>query len=150
MSSNVESPGEQPLNAHGMTFNHLGLAVRNPRRAEQFVVSLGYELREPCHDPLQRVNARLAVHATMPDIEIIWPGEDDSPIDRILDRVDSGIYHSCYDTPSIASTLTSLEAAGIRHLVVAEPTPGIMFDNRLVAFVQVVGFGLLELIESAP
>ncbi len=86
----------------------------------------------------------------MPDIEIIWPGEDDSPIDRILDRVDSGIYHSCYDTPSIASTLTSLEAAGIRHLVVAEPTPGIMFDDRLVAFVQVVGFGLLELIESAP
>lgn len=149
MSSGDDAPAGTALAAHGLTFNHLGLAVRNPRRAERMLESMGYHLRDTCHDPRQRVNARLATHEAMPDVEILWPADGGSPIDRILDRVDSGIYHTCYDTPSIAATLASFDTAGVRHLVVSEPTPGVMFDDRPIAFVQVVGFGLIELIETA-
>jgi hypothetical protein len=44
------------MNPLGLTFHHLGLAVRRPVDATRFLDGLGYEIGEPIFDPEQNAN----------------------------------------------------------------------------------------------
>lgn len=138
------------MNAFGLRFHHLGLAVRRPRDATRFVGGLGYELAEPVFDPVQNVNLIMGRHAgTMPDVEIIYPAADKSPIDGFLaQRPDGIVYHLCYVTADLAAALLALEQSGVRTICKAPPTPAVLFDGCKVSFYDIVGMGLVEIIED--
>jgi hypothetical protein len=84
-----------PMNRFGLRFHHFGLAVPNPCAAFRFLRALGYRLGPVVFDPLQQVNLALCAHEEMPDVEVIWPSERPSPIDRILKRGGPMVYHLC-------------------------------------------------------
>jgi hypothetical protein len=134
------------MNTFGITFHHFGLAVQSPEQAFSFLDALGYKHGESMFDPLQGVNLAMSYHAEMPDVEVIWPGDKPSPIDGILKRQDSMIYHLCYTSDNPALSLTKMQQAGFDVLPVSNPQAAILFGGRKVSFHMVLGFGLIELI----
>lgn len=137
-------------NAFGLSFHHLGLAVRRPRDAAQFLRGLGYALAEPALDPEQNVNLIMCTHpGPMPDVEIIYPADGKSPIDALIEGRPPGIvYHMCYVAADLAATLAAMDAAGVRAVCKAPPTPATLFGGREVSFYDIVGMGLCEIIED--
>lgn len=138
------------MNPFGLIFHHLGLAVRRPRDAAQFLAGLGYRLGEVVFDPEQNVNLIMCEHpGSMPDVEIIYPATGKSPIDALTaGRPEGIVYHMCYVTADMEATLAAMDAAGIRAICKAPPTPAVLFGGHLVSFYDIVGMGLCEFIED--
>jgi len=136
------------LDSAGLTFHHFGLAVHAPEEAFTYLAALGYTEGAVEYDPLQRVNVAMRHHATMPDVEVIWPREKPSPIDGIIKGRDSLIYHLCYTAPDVAATLRAIKHVGLQVHPVVGPCPAVLFGGRVVSFYMVSGIGLIELIHG--
>jgi methylmalonyl-CoA/ethylmalonyl-CoA epimerase len=109
---------------------------------------LGYEFGEPVFDPAQNVNLQLCTHASHPAVEIIWPGDTASPVDKLANRYSSGvIYHVCYETDDLKAALAELEAAGLQPLCIWPATPAPLFGGRPVSSYNILGMGLVEILE---
>jgi hypothetical protein len=133
----------------GLTFHHLGVAVRTPKSAQTFLSGLGYSLGPSVHDPLQNVVLQMAEKPNSPAVEIISLGDGPGPIDRLVERHVNGItYHSCYVTENLSTSLAEIEATGLRAVCVSKPTPAVLFGGRPVSFYSIPGFGLIEIIEG--
>lgn len=134
---------------HGLEFHHFGLAVPAPEEAFRYLRALGYCDGAAVFDPAQRVNLAMRHHATMPDVEVIWPGNEPSPIDRMIRRTGPMVYHICYSCRCLATSLAVLEEAGLAVMEVSPPTPAPLFDGRAVSFHLISGVGLIEFLEVA-
>ena len=131
-----------------LKFHHLGLAVRKPEPAMAFLAAQGYRIGETLFDQEQNVNAAIGTHETEPAVEIIWPGHTPGPIDRLVQRHAAGIiYHLCYETKDLAGALAGLELAGLNVICVSPPKPAPLFGGRRVSFYNLVGIGLVEILE---
>lgn len=138
------------MNAFGLTFHHLGLAVRNPDQARSFLAGLGYVPTDAIHDPEQNVNLFMCSHQLMPEIEVIYPASEKGPVSGIVNRHTNGIvYHVCYTTEDLQATLLQMERSNIRAVCVSRPKPAVLFDQRRVSFYMVDGIGLIEIIEAS-
>ena len=138
------------INAWGLRFHHLGLAVRRPRDATRFLAGLGYDIPEPVFDPEQSVHLILCRHpGAMPDVEVIYPADSRSPADAWIKLHPHGlVYHMCYVADDIAAALSALEENGVRAVCMSGPTPAVLFGGCPVAFYNIVGMGLCEIIED--
>lgn len=134
----------------GLTFHHFGLAVAAPDEAFRYLRALGYTEGNTVFDPLQRVNLAMRHHMVMPDVEVIWPGDVPSPIDKLIKRSGTMIYHLCYVCSQPDAVIAALEAAGLDTILVSSPTPAVLFGGREVSFHIVSGFGLIELLHASP
>ena len=131
-----------------LAFHHLGLAVRRPREAMTFLTALGYRMGETVLDPGQNVHLMMCTHETEPAVEIIWPSDTPGPIDNLMERHPSGIiYHVCYFTDDLAAALAGLQKAGLRAACISPPQPAPLFGGRKVSFYNVIGIGLIEILE---
>jgi hypothetical protein len=132
----------------GLTFHHLGVAVRKPQDAVKFLSLLGYRMGDPFFDVHQKVNLIMGTHDTQPAVEIIYPGLESSPIDQLIQKHHEGIiYHVCYVTDNLENTLAQFMAAELRVLCVSQPKPAPFFPGRKASFYNVVGIGLIEILE---
>ena len=133
---------------YGLTFHHLGLAVRNADTAEAFLSNLGYRVGPTLYDPIQNVHVSLCEHADMPSIEIICPGPGTSPIDRYLQKYKDGlVYHICFAARDLTASILELKAdPQIKAIFWAEPQEAILFGGRKIAFGIINGVGLIELL----
>lgn len=135
------------MNSH-LRFHHFGLAVRRPEEARKFVASLGYQTGQAVFDPAQNVHLELCCHPTHPAVEIVWPGGETGPIDKLARRYTSGIvYHLCYETNDLAAALAALTSVGLNPICISGPTPALLFGGRKVSFYNVIGLGLVEILE---
>lgn len=133
-----------------LTFHHFGLAVRRPQKAFAFLESLGYRAGAQVHDPLQSVNLAMRHHATMPAVEVIWPGDAPSPVDSLIKGDKSLVYHLCFATHDAQRALDELAAAGHQVIEIAPAKPAILFDGIAVSFHNVLGFGMIEILHGHP
>jgi len=135
------------INPH-LRFHHFGLAVRRPDEARKFLSALGYQLGAPVLDPAQRVHLQLCTNETHPAVEIIWPGGNKGPIEKLTEHHAAGIiYHLCYETDSLTAALAQFEEAKLSVICISPPTPAPLFGGRQVSFYNVVGIGLIEILE---
>jgi hypothetical protein len=134
------------MNQFGLEFHHFGLAVRDPALAFKYLGALGYRAGASCFDPLQKVNLAMRHHDVMPDVEVVWPGDGPSPIDQMLKRSDSLVYHLCYTSEDVDASLASIESSGLDVLPITEPLQAPLFENLPVSFYNVGGIGLIEII----
>jgi methylmalonyl-CoA/ethylmalonyl-CoA epimerase len=129
-------------------FHHFGLAVRRPDEARKYVSALGYNIGETVFDPSQNVHLALCTHVSAPAVEIIWPGSSEGPVDKMTQRHASGIiYHLCYETDDLTLALSGLKEAGLRPVCISPPTPAPLFGGHPVSFYNVLGIGLIEILE---
>jgi hypothetical protein len=133
----------------GLRFHHLGLAVPAPRAAKVFLEALGYTAGAAVFDQLQNVRLAIHHHPTMPDVEVIWPGDGPSPIDRMIQRGHM-IYHMCYMTEDVAASLDAMTAAGLEVAPLGPAKPAALFGGVPVSFHSVDQLGLIELIHGEP
>ena len=131
-----------------LAFHHFGLAVASPEEAFRYLASLGYVAGNTAYDPIQRVNLAMRHHPVMPDVEVIWPGDGPSPIDKMIKRTGTMIYHLCYACPSAEQALDALAASGVEIVPVSAPAPAVLFGGQKVSFHHISGFGLIELLET--
>lgn len=134
------------MNSH-LQFHHFGLAVRRPDEARVFVSALGYRMGEAVFDPAQNVHLQLCSHETHPAMEIIWPGDARGPIEKLTERHAGIIYHVCYETDNLAAALARFDGAKLRVVCISPPTSAPLFGGRKVSFYNVVGIGLIEILE---
>lgn len=106
------------MNEFGLVFDHLGLAVRKPDYALKFLLAGGYSASPPIYDSAQNANLIMCSSSEMPNVEIIFPGEGESPIDNILSKVDAGMYHMCYRTEDPQASVERMSSQGARILPV--------------------------------
>ncbi len=137
------------MNQFGLAFHHFGLAVRDPQAAFDYLGALGYRVGSTCYDAHQRVNLAMRHHDAMPDVEVIWPGAEPSPIDRMLKRTDNIIYHLCYTSRDVAASIAAIEASGLEVLAISEAAAAPLFDGLEVSFYSISGFGIIEIIDTA-
>ncbi len=137
------------MNRFGLRFHHLGLAVRSPESASSFLTGLGYTQGRQVFDPLQGVNAAMRHHAEMPDVELIWPGEGPSPVDRLLKPGGAKVYHLCFASDRPVAALAALEATGVSVLTVVEATPAALFAGASVSFHYIDDLGLIEILHTS-
>jgi catechol 2,3-dioxygenase-like lactoylglutathione lyase family enzyme len=131
-----------------LKFHHLGLAARRPDEARAFLAALGCRMGEEVFDPSQNVHLQLCTHPTHPAVEIIWPGETKGPIEKLTERHASGIiYHVCYETDNLPAALARFAEARLRVVCISSPTPAPLFGGRKVSFYNVMGMGLIEILE---
>jgi methylmalonyl-CoA/ethylmalonyl-CoA epimerase len=139
------------VNVASLSFHHLGLATRDIDKSAQFLSAVGFDVAPTIFDPAQSVDLAFARHPLMPAVELISPKPGTAgPVDRLLKEQATAIYHLGYQCRSIEQSLVELRDAGFRALQVGQPKPAVLFGGVHVAFVQVRGFGLVELIEEAP
>jgi methylmalonyl-CoA/ethylmalonyl-CoA epimerase len=135
------------LNELNMQFHHYGLAVRDPSISRTWLVNLGYHLGEEIYDPIQKVYLQLAERIETPRIELVWSGNEKSPIDRWIKAHPQNFYHICYEVDDIDIVVDKLRSLG-RAMPLGNAVPAILFEERLVLFVYIEGLGLVELLES--
>ena len=84
----------------------------------------------------------------MPDVEIIYPDPaGKGPIDGLLSKRPEGIvYHLCYTSSNVDSSLKRIKNAGLRPFEVVPPKPAVLFDGKPVSFYMIAGVGLIEII----
>jgi len=134
-------------NKFGLTFHHMGLALRKEDEALKFLNGLGYDENTQLYDPEQKVFLRLCTAAGRPSVELVTAGEEDGPLTPILKRYNELIYHTCYETNDLEASLQAMEDDGLRVMPVSPPKPAILFGGRNVSFYTVMGFGLIEILE---
>lgn len=136
------------MNQFGLTFHHMGLALKKEDEALKFLKGLGYNEGEHIYDPKQKVNLRLCTAKNMPSVELVMAGDEPSPLDNILKKYNELIYHTCYETKDLGASLKLIDDAGLRVLPVSSRKPAILFGGRHVSFYTVMGFGLIEILEE--
>ena len=137
-------------NRFGLNFHHFGLAVRDPQDAFRYLRSLGYTVSSSVHDPLQRVNLALCSHSEMPGVEVVWPGEDPSPIDAMIKRRSGLVYHLCYTAEHPERAVAAIEQAGLSIVAASTPKEAVLFGGREVSFFFIENVGLIEIIRGNP
>jgi hypothetical protein len=139
-------------NKYGLTFHHLGLAVRNPVAAQVFLTNLGYQIGAMVYDPIQNVHLAMCDHPAMPSVEIICPAQGKGPLDRYLQQHKEGlVYHVCFAAQDLPASIAALKAdQDMRAIFWSEPQEAILFQGRKIVFCIVTGVGLIELVAEQP
>jgi Glyoxalase/Bleomycin resistance protein/Dioxygenase superfamily len=131
-----------------LEFHHFGLAARDPEPSRKMLRTLGYEVGEPVFDGNQHSYVQMCRSERLPDVEIIYSDDPQSPLNTILKNQEESVYHICYRTRSIEEAVRDIRQSGQRVMPVAAACPAPLFGNRPVAFYYVRGLGLVEFLEE--
>jgi len=129
-----------------MKFHHMGVAVADLARAiAEYREVFGYELVSgPFDDPIQKVSVCFIFRENEPQIELIAPLGEASPIKRVLSS-GGGAYHFCYEVVDLDLALIEIRAK--KCLVISGPVPAVAFGNRRIAWFYTPARQLVELLE---
>ena len=115
--------------------------------AEGFARSLGTRWDGRIwEDPLQRAKvAFLITHETEPQIELVEPAWERSPVLRFLREKGGGLHHVCYEVRNVEDEMAGMKAGGA--MIVNRPKPAVAFEGRRIAWMMAPGKLLIELLE---
>jgi LAO/AO transport system kinase len=131
---------------HGLRLDHVGIAVESPEPILAFLRdALGLASDTPEEVPTARVRVRF-VGGHAPQLELIEPTAEDSPIARFLAARGSGLHHIAFRVADLERALVMLTARGVR-VIDHEPRPGA--QGSRIAFIHPSSTGgvLVELVE---
>ena len=132
-----------------LALHHVGFVVADIASAmEGFLRSLNASWNEQIwEDPLQRVKvAFLTARPGEPQIELVEPVGDHSPVRRFLVEKGGGLHHCCYETDDLAAELRGFRSR--KAILARPPQPAVAFDGRRVAWVITQEKLLVELLET--
>lgn len=128
-------------------FHHIGIAVKDFKASVRFYTGLGYEASEPVMDKYQNVELVMLKSDTFPNIELIKPVDENSPVNNYLKNYNETIYHFCYETNDLKETLDIL-SKDYRVLCISKPKPAVLFDGSKVSFYYIKDVGIVEFLEK--
>jgi methylmalonyl-CoA/ethylmalonyl-CoA epimerase len=134
----------------GATFHHLGVATDDMPGAIAVYRALGYEPGALTVDAADAVDIVFLFRADGPLVELVAPTSDASPVATWLRRRGAGVYHTCYEVPSLPAAIEQLRQAQWVPATACRPAPAL--GNRTIVFMFHPALGLMELVEreAAP
>lgn len=132
-----------------LALHHVGFVVADMASAmEGFLRSLNASWdRQIWEDPLQRVKvAFLTTRPGEPQIELVEPVGDRSPVRKFLVEKGGGLHHCCYETDDLGAELRAFRSR--RAILVRPPQPAVAFDGRRIAWLLTQENLLVELLET--
>jgi methylmalonyl-CoA/ethylmalonyl-CoA epimerase len=129
-----------------MKFHHIGHATVNIKRSICIFEQMGFVADKVIHDENQNVNICFVRKEGHPDIELVEPANDTSPVQNILNKVGTGPYHFCYTTEDIMQEIEKLKQN--RFIIVVKPVKASAFNSKRISFCYNKDFGLIEIVEA--
>lgn len=77
-------------------FHHIGIAVWDIEETALYYVDAGYMKAETVIDEIQNVKICFLTKENMPMLELLAPVDENSPVNRILNKMGVSPYHCCY------------------------------------------------------
>lgn len=130
-----------------MTLDHIAVAVRSVDvAAARLTALLGYTITTAkVTNSRQQVTVQFLSRPNCPDIKLIEPSDERSPLRATLQRGE-GLHHLCFRVDDVGGQCDELVGKGARLL--SPPQPGEAFNDHLIAFLY-MGLGLnVELIDT--
>jgi methylmalonyl-CoA/ethylmalonyl-CoA epimerase len=135
----------------GFKLRHVGVAVPALGPATDTLEALfGYRvISGPFDDPIQKVSVNFLTQSDkdVPEIELIAPLSEDSPITSMLAKGNGGAYHLCFETTDIEQALIHAKNNGC--IIVSPAVPAVAFNGRKIAWIYTRSRQLFELVEAA-
>jgi len=128
-----------------LIFHHIGLATKNISLTRNCYQTLGFCATEVIIDPVQKVKVCFLRKDGHPPLELLKPLDAESPVNNILDKVGTSLYHICYETSDMEGAISFLRKN--KFLNIAKPVQAVALINRKIAFLYSKDAGLIELIE---
>ena len=129
-----------------MTFSHFGIAVTDFEQSVSLYRQMGYVCSEPVYDPIQNVELVMCNSDTSPDIELVKPVADTSPVRTFLKTGSEAFYHLCFEVDDISKTVERIKKTH-RIMCIKNAQPAVLFGNRNVSFYYIGGVGIYEFLE---
>jgi len=134
-----------PLRLH-----HIGFVVSSIEKCMPgFVHSMAAEWDGRFFDdPIQKARvAFMTTRAGDPQIELVEPLGEDSPVRRFLENTGGALHHLCYEVDDLEQELKAFRSRG--GLIAKPPKPAVAFGGRRIAWTITAEKLLVELLESA-
>ena len=127
--------------------NHIAIAVPNFETAiERFLLDFGLNYKG-VEDviPAKTKTAFFPISGTQ--IELIHPMNEDSPVQKFLDKRGGGLHHICFESDALDDDVANLKEKGYRFIT---ETPQIGAHNSRVIFIHPKSTDgvLIELVEK--
>ncbi len=129
-----------------LRFHHIAIAVKSFEKSINYYKSLAYNCTQVIYDPIQNVELVFCYSNLMPNVELVKPFDENSPIVNLLQNKDTIIYHQCYQTNNLSKAIEYLQREN-KVFCISKPKPAILFNNKNVSFYQVPNVGLIEMLE---
>ena len=125
-----------------MKFHHIGIACKNIDEEIANISKIHTFTKQTgkVFDEQQNAELVLLTLADGTNIELIAGKQVESFVKKNITY-----YHICFEVDDILTEADRLVAEGA--LLISPPKPAVLFDNRLVAFLN-VSYGLIELLNS--
>jgi methylmalonyl-CoA/ethylmalonyl-CoA epimerase len=132
-----------------MRLHHLGFVVADiaaSAPAFQKSMAAGWDA-QVFTDPRQRVRVTfLTTRPGDPQIELVEPVGNSSPVLRFLYDRGGGLHHACYEVSDVEQAVVEFRGRG--SLLVQRPKPAVAFQGRRIAWVLTSEKFLVELLEE--
>jgi methylmalonyl-CoA/ethylmalonyl-CoA epimerase len=130
----------------GFSFHHIGIAVNDIDASAAVYVRGGYNRSATVFDPIQNVNICWLTKSGQPTLELLEPVDENSPVNKTLEKNGVTPYHCCYQVDNIEEAIVELRKQ--RYVVVSKPVEAVAFRGSRVCFLYNKNVGLIELVEA--
>ncbi len=127
-------------------FHHIGVAVYDIERTVRLYIDAGYKMTPVVYDPIQNIHITFLSKKGMPDVELLAPHDENSPVNQTLQKNGVSPYHCCYIVPNIEEAVMKLKK--MRYIPVSKSAEALAIDGRKVYFLYNKDIGLIEIVEE--
>lgn len=145
----IDAVPKEPRPPGMVRLHHVGFVVASiEESAPDFALSVGATWDGKIFsDPIQKVRVTFfnGAHPSEAQIELIEPGQPESPVTRFLTR-GGGLHHLCYEVDDIVEHLEYCKS--VRSMVISPPVPAVAFAGRRIAWILTRKRLLMEVLEK--
>lgn len=127
-------------------FHHIGITVFDIDDTAQYYIDAGYQKTETVIDAIQNVKICFLTKEGMPMLELLAPVDENSPVNRTLDKMGVTPYHCCYSVDDMEGAIARLKK--IKFVPLIKAVEACAIGGRRVCFLFNKKVGLIELVES--
>lgn len=128
------------------SFHHIGVAVKSIEETANLYRRGGYYCSATVFDPIQNVNICWLTKEGMPTVELLAPVDENSPVNKTLEKVGVSPYHCCYVVEKLEDACAELRKQ--KYIMVSKPAGAVAFCGSRVCFLFNKNVGLIELVEA--
>lgn len=127
-------------------FHHIGVATKDIDATASVYEQGGYRRSATVYDPVQNVHVCWLTKEGAPNVELLAPADEKSPVNNTLKKVGVSPYHCCYRVDNLEEAIAELRKQ--RYVMVSKPAEAVAFKGSRVCFLFNKNVGLIELAES--
>lgn len=129
-----------------LKFHHIGIAVKDIDATAAVYEDGGYRMSDIIFDPIQNVDICWLIKEGEPIVELLAPVDENSPVNKTLEKNGVTPYHCCYVVDNIEEAVAELKKQ--RYILTSKPAEAVAFCGSRVCFLYNKNVGLIELVEA--